>query len=109
MLPFCNIENFSILQNGNKGRFTKAQWNEKMEAARVHIRFSLKLFELQRRMGNHFIYEHPRTATSWQLPEMKEFMGKTGVLEVLANMCRFGMTTKWRQRSSECRNPWDRC
>ena len=27
---------------------------------------------------------------------MKEFMGKTGVLEVLANMCRFGMTTKYR-------------
>ena len=85
---------FSILQNGNRGRFTKAQWDEKMAAAKVHIDFSLKLFELQRRMGNHFIYEHPRTATSWQLPEMKEFMKKTGVIEVLANMCRFGMTTK---------------
>ena len=87
---------FSILQNGNRGRFTKAQWEEKMAAAKVHITFSLKLFELQRRMGNHFLYEHPRTATSWQLPEMEEFMNKTGVIEVLANMCRFGMTTKYQ-------------
>ena len=45
-------------------------------------------------MGNHFIYEHPRTATSWPLPEVIEFMKKTGVIEVPANMCRFGMTTK---------------
>ena len=37
---------FSKLQNGNRGRFTKDKWNEKMEAAKVHIDFSLKLFEI---------------------------------------------------------------
>ena len=78
---------YSILQNGNRGRFTKKQWDEKLAAAKVHIDFSMKLFELQRRMGNHFLYEHPSTATSWKLDSMKEFMTKTGVIEVLANMC----------------------
>ena len=90
--PPCTM--FSILQNGNRGRFTKAHWEEKLANAKVHIDFSLKLFELQRRMGNHFLYEHPRTAASWELPEMKEFMKKTGVIDVLANMCRFGMMTE---------------
>ena len=42
--PPCTM--FSMLQNGNKGRFTKQQWDAKIESARVHITFSLKLFEL---------------------------------------------------------------
>ena len=61
--PPCTM--YSILQNGNRGRFTKKQWDGKLAAAKVHIDFSMKLFELQRRMGNRFLYEHPRTVTSW--------------------------------------------
>ena len=101
--PPCTM--FSILQNGNRGRFTKEQWAEKMSAAEVHIDFSLKLFELQRRMGNHFLYEHPRTATSWKLEKMKEFMTKPGVLEVVANMCRFGMKTKYQGEEGKVLKP----
>ena len=47
--PPCTM--YSILQNSNKWRFTDAQWDEKMEEAKVHIDFCFKLFELQRRAG----------------------------------------------------------
>ena len=78
---------YSILQNGNRGPFTKDEWNRKLASAKVHIDFSLKLFETQRRLGNYFLFEHPKSATSWKLNEITEFMKKQGVLEVVANMC----------------------
>ena len=76
-----------------------------MEAAKVHIDFSLKLFEIQRRMGNHFLYGHPRIATSWKFKDMQEFIQKPGVIEVLANMCRCGMKTQHRGEEGKVSKP----
>ena len=92
--PPCTM--YSILQNGNRGRFTKSEWDDKLAEAKVHIDFSLKLFEIQRRMGNYFLFEHPKSASSWKLKEVEALMKKQGVIEVIANMCQFGMTTKYK-------------
>ena len=76
-----------------------------MEAAKVHIDFRLKLSEIHRKMVNIFLYEHPRTAISWKLKEMQEFIKKTGVIEVSANMCRFGMKTHYRGEEGKVSKP----
>ena len=90
--PPCTM--YSLLQNGNRGRFSKEVWDKKHEEANIHIDFSLKVFEIQRRSGRHFLYEHPRRATSWKLEAVQRFKDKPGVIEVLANMCKFNMKTE---------------
>ena len=60
----------------------------------MHIDFSLKLFELQRRMGNFFLFEYPKRATSWKLNEVETFMKKPGVIEAIAKMCQFQIKTR---------------
>ena len=89
--PPCTM--FSILQNGNKHRHSPAAWQAKLDAAEVHIKFCLTLYEIQRRAGRYYLHEHPRTATSWALESVQKFMKHPDTICVHSNMCRFGMTT----------------
>ena len=41
-----------------------------------------------------YLFEHPRTATSWKLPRIRRMMKRPDTIEVLSNMCRFGMATE---------------
>ena len=47
-------------------------------------------------MGNYFLFEHPKSATSWKLKNVEEFMAKNWVIEVIAKMCQFGMRTTYK-------------
>ena len=96
--PFCLIGSppctmFSILQNGNKWRFTKRYWDKKLQDAEVPIHFCLTLYEIQRRAGRYYLHEHPRTATSWKLKSMGRFEYYADIMYVDTNMCQFGMVT----------------
>ena len=70
--PPCTM--WSILQNGNRWRYSDAEWQQKLDDAHVHIDLCLKVFELQRRAGRFFLYEHPRTATSSKLKGVRALM-----------------------------------
>lgn len=63
---------YSILQNGNRVRFCKTEWDDTLAAEQVHIASSLKLFENQRRMVIYFLFEHPKSATSWKFQRDSE-------------------------------------
>ena len=65
--PPCTI--WSILQNGNRGRYSEEEWAAKLRAGKVHIDFCLAIYEVQRRAGRYYLHEHPRTATSLGLNE----------------------------------------
>lgn len=41
--------------------------------------------------GRAFLHEHPMGASSWALPAMQSLLQDSRVIEVKANMCRFGM------------------
>ena len=45
-----------------------------------------------------FLHEHPYTATSWSMPEVKQIMACAGVQTVVADQCMFGLTTKGGRR-----------
>ena len=99
--PYCLIGSppctmFSVLQNGNRWRFTESDWNRKLAEAEVHIEFCLTLYEIQRRAGRFYLHEHPRTATSWKLRSMGRFECYSDTIYVDANMCQFGMVTNHR-------------
>ena len=67
---------FSALQN-------LTPWNEqkdiRYEEARGHVRFMMKLYKKQVDQGRLFLHEHPATATSWSLEEVRKVATHAGV------------------------------
>ena len=45
------------------------------------------------RAGRAFIFEHPATASSWEIGGLQRLRNASGVHEALLDMCRFGMTS----------------
>ena len=88
--PPCTA--FSIIQKFNartpegKRKLVKAR-----RAAEVHLRFCADMYQEQVRQGRYFLHEHPKTATSWEVPCMKKPVDNPRVYKVSADMCQFGM------------------
>ena len=74
-------------------------WNENKEEqwieAREHIRFVVELYREQVKGGRVFLHEHPASATSWDLEEIKKLEKEEGVEVVTADQCIFGLLT-WK-------------
>ena len=51
--------------------------------------------------GRVFIHEHPRSATSWALKEVKKIMDQAGVSVYQADQCMYGLKTKSCRQGSE--------
>ena len=88
--PMCTM--FSALQNLSKGR-RRHDWTTRFAEAREHIKFVVSLYEVQWQEGRFFLHEHPATATSWDLEEIKEMSRKTGVEIYTADQCMYGLET----------------
>ena len=56
-----------------------------------HIEFALEVYQLQIDEGRYFLHEHPSSATSWQLPQMKKFILRNSVELAHMHMCQVGM------------------
>ena len=67
--PMCTM--FSILQNLSEWSQGKAK---KLRAAKKHMRFCIEIYEEQLREGRLFLHEHPASATSWEMEEVKQLM-----------------------------------
>ena len=83
---------FSSLQNLTKDK-SKADWSERYNEAKKHIQFAVCLYEEQRKEGRPFLHEHPATATSWDLEELKKLEAKTGAHIHVADQCMYGLET----------------
>ena len=64
-----------------------------MEEAKIHVRFSAILYRMQAREGRYCLHEHPRTATSWKMPEIHEMLAMPDAIRVESDQCRFGLET----------------
>ena len=65
---------------------------KEFQQGRDHIKFCLELYKIQVKGCRHYVHEHPKTSTAWQLPEMVEFIMKTDAVIADTCMCAFGMT-----------------
>lgn len=75
------------------GAISKVEWEQAVEM----VRFGLELCLIQHRADRQFIFEHPASATSWNLMEMKEFLLHTsGVSTIMFDQCQFGLMS-WDQ------------
>ena len=61
--------------------------------AREHIKFVVSLYKVQWQEGRFFLHEHPATATSWDLEEIKEMSQKTGVEIYTADQRMYSLET----------------
>ena len=52
----------------------------------------MKLYAEQARNGRYFLHEHPASATSWALDEVKAVADMPGIYKVVCHMCAFGMS-----------------
>ncbi len=57
----------------------------------LHLRFAVAIAENQLRNGRGFIFEHPRSATSWQVSELQRLKARKGVFSIQMDQCEFGL------------------
>jgi len=88
--PMCTA--FSPLQTLNQKRDANIR-SQELEYGRNHVRFAIKMMAKQLEMGGYILFEHPRAATTWALPEMKEFVAKYRLCEVTADQCMYGLVS----------------
>ena len=58
-----------------------------------HLHFVTGLYKLQLEGGQHFLHEHPATASSWADPLMERLMKQKGVSNVVSDQCEYGFLT----------------
>ena len=86
--PPCTV--FSAMQNINQEAGTP-EWEKKYEDALALLQFSVDVCWDQISRGKFFLHEHPATASSWDLPMIRELAEHPGVSIVTGDMCRWGM------------------
>ena len=64
-----------------------------LREARAHLKCSCRLYRRQINAGKFFLHEHPLTASSWKLPDIKRVLGIPGVGVATCHQCRFGLHT----------------
>ena len=87
---------FSILLNLSKDKgdaATKEKLKDKYKEALDHLLFMIKIYQYQIKTGRIFVHEHPLSATSWQIDEMKALMATPGVHAVRGDQCMMGLKT----------------
>ena len=68
---------------------TKTQTDRVQDQERQYMRTCIEAYRRQLIMGRHFLHEHPMHASSWCMPEMREFMNDGRVHLVQGPMCHW--------------------
>lgn len=86
--PMCTM--FSSLQNLSKWTEEKERrWREDRE----HLKFMGEVYHKQINEGRWFLHEHPASASSWRLQEIRQVMSLPGVHVTIGDQCMFGLKT----------------
>ena len=87
--PPCTV--FSSMQNINHKYHGAPEWNRKYEEGILLLQCAVDVYWDQIARGKFFLHEHPATASSWDLPMIRELAEHPGVEIVTGDMCRWGM------------------
>ena len=60
---------------------------------RMHLRFVIKLYDLQLSEGRHYLHEHPAQATSWSDQHMLRLLRHPKSRVVTSDQCEYGLVT----------------
>ena len=87
--PPCTM--FSSLQNLSKNKRDQGEWQRLMKIAEQHIKFCVEIYKSQIAGRRFFLHEHPHSASSWQMKEIKEMMMHEEVEVTECDMCAYGL------------------
>ena len=77
---------------------TRAELREisklKTEKIGPQIRACVQGYKLQMEMRKHFVHEHPKDSTSWQIPEVQSLINDPRVYSIDGPMCRLSLRTR---------------
>lgn len=80
--PCCRL--FSTLQNLRKTPVEAGEWEKAVEC----IKFAVRVAEIQMNAGRYFYFEHPLSASSWNLEDLVRLRE---IESVMVHMCQFGL------------------
>ena len=78
------------MQNINQRHHGTPEWEKKYHDGLTLLQFSVDICWDQISRGKFFLHEHPATASSWDLPMIRELAEHPGVTIVTGDMCRCG-------------------
>ena len=89
--PMCTM--FSPLQSFNKDKGSE-EHKERMRKAEAHMKFAMRMYDIQIIERRYFIHEHPERATSRKLAEVRRIWMQRGVHVTTLDQCEYGLTSK---------------
>ena len=93
MSPMCGP--FSKLQEVfNYPKKDPLEVEKLLEAALIHLKFTIELCLIQHEAGRLFLFEHPASASSWSTTMIKTLAEIEGVFHVKFDFCMLGMVSR---------------
>ena len=84
---------FSALQNLSR-RHLSREGETKLVEAKWHIMSLIEMYRMQLQAGRWFVHEHPASATSWAMEEVRIMGKEEGVILTTADQCMYGRTIR---------------
>ena len=78
----------------NYSKMGKEAWDKAMADAISHLEFCLEIYDMQEKAGRYYLHEHPAGASSWNLPQVRQFILDHSAHLVTMDMCCYGMVIK---------------
>ena len=88
--PPCTV--FSALQNLSRDKREAAEVQAELDAGIRHLAFAVFLCLKQASEGRKFVFEHPVSASSWQLALVNKLLDVDNAERVNFDICKVGMT-----------------
>ena len=57
------------------------------KAATVHVDLCIDIMKMQMAAGRDFVFEHPSTASTWELPRMIRFLKRKSLWQIETDQC----------------------
>ena len=87
--PPC--DQWSIMQNLNKGKTSPEEVQKTLIEARIHLAFCAELDKMQIDSGRYYLHEHPTSASSWNEPCMQDIIKDPEHFTARIHMCAYEM------------------
>ena len=91
-LPVVSPPSEMFMSHQRTGRVGTMQ--EEMDQGVLFLRVAVRVCRFQMKSGRHFIFEHPREASSWADPELAALLHDNSVEVVKLDQCMYGLETK---------------
>ena len=92
--PMCTMFSQLMNLNWNKSKERDDKMRDMLGRAIRHVEFMIVIYRMQIDGGRYFLHEHPLSATSWKLDEVRKLVAEPGVLTTTADQCEYGVKSK---------------